>query len=82
MRRSDFYRFEKITNNQTQTGKKHVMYYTVRAIDRHANEIVLGEGFRGEAGADAAIRFLAEELHLEEQRTERPAFDEELVSEF
>ncbi len=70
MQRSDFYRFEKNTNNQTQNGGKHVRYYSVRAIDRNANEMVLGEGFRGESGADAAIRFLTEELRLEERSAE------------
>ncbi len=82
MQRSDFYRFEKDTNNQTQAGGKHVMYYKVRAIDRQANELLLGEGFRGESGADAAIRFLAKELRLEDRSADREAFDAELVNEF
>ncbi len=58
------------------------MYYAVRAIDRHANEILLGEGFRGESGADAAIRFLAKELRLEDRSADREAFDAVLVNEF
>ncbi len=80
MQRNDFYRFEKDTNNQTQSGGKHVRYYTVRAIDRNANEMILGEGFRGETGADAAIRFLTEELRLEDRSDDR--FETQLVNEF
>ena len=82
MQRSDFYRFEKDTNNQTQSGGKHVLYYSVSGVDRNANEMVLGEGFRGESGADAAIRFLAKELRLEDLSADRDAFDAELVNEF
>ena len=67
MQRQDFYRFEKNTHNQTQNGK-NVRYFSVRGIDKNARELVLGEGFRGEAGADAAIRFLAKELRLEERK--------------
>ncbi len=79
MQRSDFYRFEKETNTQTQNGN-NVRYYSVRAIDNNANEMVLGEGFRGEAGADAAIRFLTEELRLEDRSADR--YDAELVNQF
>ncbi|MDJ0908334.1 MAG: DUF3592 domain-containing protein [Woeseiaceae bacterium] len=79
MQRSDFYRFEKDTNNQTQNGK-NVRYYSVRAIDKNANEMVLGEGFRGEAGADAAIRFLTEELRLQDRSAD--GYDAELVNQF
>jgi len=83
--RSDFYRFEKNSSMQSQSGGKHVMYYSVRAIDRHANEVILGDGFRGESAADAAIRFLSRELGLvEDQRAirSRDDYDSELVNEF
>ena len=66
MRRNDFYRFEQNTGNQSQNSGKHVMHYKVNAIDRSAGEILLGEGFRGKSGADAAIRFLSRELGLTE----------------
>ncbi|MDH3748947.1 MAG: DUF3592 domain-containing protein [Gammaproteobacteria bacterium] len=86
MRRSDFSRFEKDSNMQTQSGGKHVMYFKVRGIDRQGNDLILGEGFRGESGADAAIRFLSRELGLSDTdavtRRKRDAFDEELVNEF
>lgn len=86
IRRSDFSRFEKDSSMQTQTGGKHVMYYKVRAVDRHTNELLVGEGFRGESGADAAIRFLSRELGLKQDersmRRSREDFDSELVNEF
>lgn len=86
MRRSDFARFEKDSNVQAQTGGKHVMYYKVLGIDRQANELILGEGFRGEAGADAAIRFLSRELGLNADdtttRKKRDLRSEEFVNEF
>ena len=63
----------------TQTGK-NVSFYSIRGIDKNANELVLGEGFRGESGADAAIRFLTEELRLEDRSADR--FDAELVNQF
>ncbi len=66
MRRNDFQRFEQNSGLQTQSGGKHVMYYKVSAIGRSAGEILLGEGFRGKTGADAAIRFLSRELGLTE----------------
>ncbi len=70
MQRSDFYRFEKNAGVVTQAGK-NVTLYSIRGIDKDANELVLGEGFRGEAGADAAIRFLTRELRLEERSSPR-----------
>lgn len=86
MRRSLFSRFEKRSNMQTQTGGKHVMFFKVLGIDRQENELILGEGFRGESGADAAIRFLTRELGLRETdaatRRKRDEFDQELVNEF
>ncbi len=86
MQKSSFYRFEKQSGMQTQSGGKHVMYYKIVAIDRDANELLLGEGFRGESAADAAIRLLARELGLvadERARSDRrDAFDDALVNEF
>ena len=64
MQVGDFYRFEKDRGMQSQNGGKHQIFYRITAIDRNANEILLGEGFRGESGADAAIDFLSRELGL------------------
>ncbi len=79
MQRSDFYRFEKDTGTHSAASGSQVLRYTVRGIDKHANEIVLGEGFRGESGADAAIRFLMTELRLEGRSSSRNSPDVQLV---
>ncbi len=83
IRPSDFEHFEKISEMQSQIGGKHVMYYKVLGVDRHANRLTLGEGFRGEAGADAGIRLLARELGLGRakvvSRPPRATFRERLV---
>lgn len=64
MHRDTFERFHKNSSLKTQSGNKHVIYYSVAAIDRQGNKLVLGEGFKGENEADAAIRLIAEEFDL------------------
>ncbi len=64
MRRDMFRRFEKHSSLQSQSGTKHVMHYKVRAVDRDGNQLVIGEGFKGDNEANAAIRFFERELSL------------------
>jgi membrane-bound ClpP family serine protease len=64
MHQNSFERFKKKSTMKTQSGGKHVIYYSVYAIDRQGNEIVLGEGFKGESEAQAAVRVIAKELGL------------------
>ncbi len=64
MRRDAFYRFEKSSSMQTQSGNKHVMLYKVNAVDNLGNNMVIGEGFKGENEARAAIRLFERELGL------------------
>ena len=64
MRVSDVHRLEKNSGLQTQSGGKHTVFYRITAIDRDANEMLLGEGFRGESGAKAAEIFLIRELGI------------------
>ena len=64
LRRSAFHRFEKSSNMQMQSGGKHTFFYSVDAIGASAEQIRLGEGFRGESEADAGIRLIARELGL------------------
>ena len=64
MRRDQFDRFEKHSSMQSQSGTKHTLHYKVRAVDRDGNRIVVGEGFKGDNEADAAIRFFERELGL------------------
>ena len=58
----EFERFSKDSSFQTQSGGKHVMHYSIYALDRSGNRIVVGEGFRGESEANAAISFISREL--------------------
>lgn len=67
MHQNSFERLEKKSTMQAQSGGKHVMYYSVYASDRQANKIVLGEGFKGESEAKAAMRIIARELGLRER---------------
>jgi len=55
---------EKASNFQSQSGGKHVIYYTIRAVDRQGRKIVIGEGLRGEREANATISLLRRELGL------------------
>ena len=64
MRRNDFVRFSRSTSMQSQSGNKHVVYYSIQAVDHQGNELTIGESFRGDNEADAAIRMLSRELRL------------------
>ena len=61
-----FDRFKKDSSFKTQSGNKHVIYYSVEAIDRQGNRIVVGEGFKGANEADAAIKLIGAEFGLTE----------------
>ncbi|MGB5165976.1 MAG: DUF3592 domain-containing protein [Woeseiaceae bacterium] len=64
MRRDSFVKLHKKSSMQSQSGGKHTVYYSVYAVDRQDNKIVLGEGFKGANEADAAIRLIGQELGL------------------
>ena len=64
MHQNNFERFEKNSTLKTQSGGKHTIHYSISAIDRQGNEVVVGEGFKGENEAKAAIRVIARELGL------------------
>jgi len=66
MHRDAFVRFRKNSSFKTQSGNKHVIYYSIEAIDRHGNKLVVGEGFKGENEANAAIRLMSAEFGLAE----------------
>ncbi len=40
------------------------MHYTICAEDQGGRKLVVGEGFKGDSQADAAIRFIGSELGL------------------
>ena len=64
MPRSRFARFEKKTSMKSQSGGKHVIHYAINMLDHDGNRMVVGEGFRGESEAKAAMRMIAAELGL------------------
>jgi hypothetical protein len=66
MQKAAFVDFSKNSTFRTQTGNKHVIYYAIQGRDRYGNTLVLGEGFRGENEANAAIRVLGAEFGLTE----------------
>jgi hypothetical protein len=66
MHQNSFVRFEKKSMMKSQSGGKHIIYYSIYAVDRQGNELLLGEGFRGESEARAAIRVFSRELGLHE----------------
>ena len=55
-------------------------------VDHDGNKMVVGEGFRGESEAKAALRLIARELGLrvehdfERQKTGAPLFDEDVLT--
>lgn len=73
MRRADFVRFKSRASSTTQSGSKHVIRYSVSAIDRSGQKMVMGEGFKGAGQAKAAVEFIGQKFGLREQRREAPA---------
>ena len=68
--------FRKLTRDsryQTQGGGKHVMHYSIYAVDAQGHKVVVGEGFKGESEAKAAMRLIEKELGLTSNDRERPA---------
>jgi hypothetical protein len=62
---ADIERFDYKSSMQTQSGGKHVMHYSVRAVGRSGQTMVVGEGFKGVNEAKAAIEFVAREFGLQ-----------------
>lgn len=64
MRRDAFVKFTRKSSFQSQGAGKHVMYYSIYANDIEGDKVVVGEGFKGESEAKAAIRLIGKELGL------------------
>ena len=64
MRRADIVRFSKKASSKTQSGKRHVIHYTIFAVDNSGQKLVVGEGFKGASQADAAADFIARQFGL------------------
>lgn len=67
MRCADFVRFSKKASSRTQSGSQHIIHYTISAVDRTGQELVVGEGFKGSSLADAAAEFIAQQFGLSPQ---------------
>jgi hypothetical protein len=67
MHLNDLVRFSKGSSFQSQSGRKHVVHYSIYAEDSHGQKIVVGEGFKGDSQANAAIRFLTRDFGLTPQ---------------
>jgi len=65
MQRSAVVRIDRKKSSTSQSGTKHVVRYTLFALDRQGRKMVVGEGFKGASQAKAAAEFMASELGLE-----------------
>jgi hypothetical protein len=66
MHQNTLVRFKKKSTMKTQSGGKHTVFYSILGVDSQGNEILLGEGFKGESETRAAIRMIARELGLQQ----------------
>ncbi len=49
---------------RSHSGSKHTIYYSIYALDRPGNKYVIGDGFKGESQANAAIELIAREFGI------------------
>jgi hypothetical protein len=86
MPRSRIVRLGKKKSMKTQSGGKHTIYYAIHLIDEADNKLVVGDGFKGESEANAAIRLISREFGLRPDRDrpdEKPGssrFDEDVLT--
>lgn len=66
MHQNSLVRFKKKSTMKTQSGGKHTVFYSILGVDSQGNEILLGEGFKGESETRAAIRMIERELGLQQ----------------
>lgn len=64
MRIDDVLRLSADSLLQTQSGSRHVMHYRILAHGADGQTMTVGEGFRGQSDADAAMRLIAREFGL------------------
>jgi hypothetical protein len=86
MHRSQFVKLRKKSSMKSQSGGKHTIYYAIHMVDNSGNKMKVGDGFKGESQARAAIRLIAKELGLrlapekEKPRPDTPVFEEDVLS--
>ncbi|MEQ8204855.1 MAG: DUF3592 domain-containing protein [Woeseia sp.] len=77
-------RLIKDSSMQSQSGGKHVFYYSVYALDHAGEKLLLGEGFKGQSEATAAMDFITREFQLPISRQTtadtRPTDDSNLLT--
>ena len=61
----------KKSNMQAQSGGKYTMFYSVFAVDYLGNKLTLGEGFRGEHEAKAAMELIRREFGINKDKDGR-----------
>jgi len=71
MRLDNIKSLEKKSNMQAQSGGKYTMFYNVYAVDYIGNKLTLGEGFRGEHEAKAAMELIRREFGIRQPEPER-----------
>ncbi len=73
--RSNIATLKKKSTMQSQSGSKHTVYYTIYAVDRAGKEHVLGDGFKGDSQANAALELIGREfgIQVEEEDPLGPA---------
>jgi hypothetical protein len=73
MSRSGIVRIDKKKSSTTQSGTRHVVRYTLYAVDRQGHKMVVGEGFRGASQAAVAAELIATRLGVVlPERTDSP----------
>jgi len=75
MRLADFVRFSKTASSTSRSGNKHIILYSVFAVDRGGRELVLGEGFNGASQADAAADIIARQFGLTPEKKNSRGID-------
>ncbi len=63
--RSEIATLLKKSTMQSKSGNKHTVYYSIYAVDRSGREHVLGDGFKGESQANAALELIGKEFGIQ-----------------
>jgi hypothetical protein len=64
MRRDEIVRLKKKLTSKSRSGDKHAVNYSISAIDRGGQKMIVGEGFKSASRAEAAMDLIAREFGL------------------
>ena len=73
MHQNQLVRLTKKSTMKSQSGGRHTVFYSIFGVDHQGNEILLGEGFKGESEAQAAMQLIAREFGLRLAPESRPS---------